>query len=234
MSENDLAWVICPEALHREVYLCTNSTTGSPAMCQRPALQLRIAPGEHSENVSVCGRDARANVSKRLPVGRLQLELHLNLSFCAPTTAGAAPAASGEVGLDVLQSPSGDEVTRIGYNFASGTLFVERGRSSTLPAARPGGGALNATGKQGYGVRSREVAPLPEAAAAGSLRLVVLLDHSILTVFANDAVVITTRVYTAYGNISSGVNFFAEGRAAGVGAVPPRVEGSVTAWPLSL
>ena len=48
------------------------------------------------------------------------------------------------------------------YNLASRTLFVDRSRSSTLPAAKPGGGVL-ASGKQGYGRRSREVAPLPEA-----------------------------------------------------------------------
>ena len=29
-------------------------------------------------------------------------------------------------------------------------------------SAKPGGGALATTGKQGYGIRSREVAPLPE------------------------------------------------------------------------
>ena len=52
------------------------------------------------------------------------------------------------------------------YNLASRTLFVDRSRSSTLPAAKPGGGVL-ASGKQGYGRRSREVAPLPEATAGG-------------------------------------------------------------------
>ena len=79
------------------------------------------------------------------------------------------------------------------------------------------------------------MAPLPEVIAGamsqsqsqGTLELVLLIDHSILTVFANDAAVITTRVYTAGGNSSAGVSFFSE--TAGVG-----VRGSVSVWQLSL
>ena len=56
----------------------------------------------------------------------------------------------------------------------------------------------------------------------------VLVDHSILTVFANDAAVITTRVYTAGGNRSGGVSFVAQD-LRGVG-----VSGDVRAWALSL
>jgi sucrose-6-phosphate hydrolase SacC (GH32 family) len=239
-SPNGLAWVICPEALHREVYLCTNRTTAKPAMCQRPAPQLQALRAEQpvSANISTCGHPATTNYSLPLPISGLQLELHLNLSFCKGVAAAAA--VTGEVGLGVLASPSGDEITRIGYNLASRTLFIDRDSSSTLPAARPGGGALKSTGKQGYGIRAREVAPLPEVTAfdnrnhptpsdADSLQLVVLLDHSILTVFANDAAVITTRIYTAAGgNASGAVSFFAEGMD-GAG-----VKGSVTVWPLSL
>ena len=236
-SSNGLAWVICPEALHREVYLCTNSTTAKPAMCQRPAPQLRALRAKQpvSAKISTCGHPGAANYTLPLPISGLQLELHLNLSFCK--SLAAAVAVSGEVGLGVLQSSSGDEITRIGYNLASRTLFIDRERSSTLPAAVPGGGALKSTGKQGYGIRAREVAPLPEVTAfdnrnhpspsdADSLQLVVLLDHSIVTVFANDAVVISTRVYTAGGNASGEVSFFAES-LEGVG-----VKGSVTVWPL--
>jgi len=233
-DSNGYSWVVCPEALHREIYLCTNSTTSKPAMCQRPAPQLQAlratATPQLSKNVSACALDV-PGLRKRLPIRGLALEIHLNLSFCKGPT---VETASGEVGVNVLQSPSGDEVTRVGYSFASQTLFVERATSSKLPAARPGGGVLNATGKQGYGVRTREVAPLPEVKVEGALRLVLLLDQSILTVFANDAVVITTRVYTAGGNASADVSFFAEGGRGGGAGGAPRVEGSVTGWPLSL
>ena len=83
---------------------------------------------------------------------------------------------------------------------------------------------------QGYGQRSREVAPLPEVTAGpqGMLHLTVYVDHSILTIFANDAAVITTRVYTAGGNNSAGVSFYAEGLAA------TGVQGTASVWPLSL
>jgi hypothetical protein len=60
------------------------------------------------------------------------------------------------------------------------------------------------------------------------LGTVYALQHSILTVFANDAAVITTRIYTEGGNSSSAASFFADG-LLGVG-----VRGSVSAWALSL
>ena len=159
------------------------------------------------------------------PITGLQLELHVNLSLCKGH-ASEDGSSSGDVGVSLLESADGSELTRVGYNTVSRILFVDRSKSSKLPAARPGGGVL-ASGKQGYGQRSREVAPLPEVMAGGAntIEIVVLLDHSILTVFANDAAVITTRIYTAGGHNSSGVSFFANR----VG-----VEGSITAWPLTL
>eukprot|EP01050_Picozoa_sp_SAG11_P030325 SAG11_NODE_8924_length_961_cov_3.138051_1_plen_63_part_00 len=59
------------------------------------------------------------------------------------------------------------------------------------------------------------------------LGTVYALQHSILTVFANDAAVITTRIYTE-GGYSSSAASFADG-LLGVG-----VRGSVSAWALSL
>ena len=72
----------------------------------------------------------------------------MNLSLCGQQAQGRT---SGSVGVGVLQSADGVERTRVGYDFASRTLFVDRSRSSSLPAAVPGGGALPSTGKQGYG-----------------------------------------------------------------------------------
>lgn len=232
-SPNGISWVICPEALHREVYLCRNTTTQQPALCQRPAPQLqalRAGAAKHVE-IDTCGRPA--NHSMSLPMKGLQLELHLNLTFCMDL-AVAPSSKSGSVGLGVLMSSDSSERTLIGYDIASRTLFVDRSHSSSLPGAAPGGGVLPSTGKQGYGLRSREVAPLPEVVAGGNssrgqkLEIVAIVDHSILTIFANDAAVITTRVYTGGGNASAGVSFFTSS-LIGTG-----VRGSVSMWPLSL
>ena len=230
-SDNGAAWVICPEAFHREISVCKNTTTSKTTLCQRPAPQLAAMRQGKPVMVKIATCEQAINHSTKLPITGLQLELHANVSLCkGHETDGGV---SGEVGVGVLESAGGSERTRIGYNLASRTLFVDRSRSSKLPAAKLGGGVL-ASGKQGYGQRSREFAPLPEVTAGGgadddgSIEIVVLIDHSILTVFANDAVVITTRVYTAGGNSSGGVSFFAEG-LEGVG-----VRGSVSAWALSL
>lgn len=251
-SPNGLAWVICPEAFHRHVYLCTNTTTGKAAMCQAPASQLVALRDDKppvATKINTCGKSAGNAVAQALPIVGLQLEIQLNVTLCDRGTNAAGGAPSGEVGVGLFESNdgSGAESTRIGYDFTTRTLFVDRSKSSTLPAAVPGGGVLNSTGKQGYGQRSREVAPLPEVTASssissgstdggsdvpnnanGSLQLTIYVDHSILTIFANDAAVITTRIYTAGGNNSASVSFFAS-NLAGVG-----VQGTLTAWPLSL
>lgn len=223
-TANGAAWVICPEAFHREIYACTNTTTYKTTLCQRPAPQLAaMRDGEpHKTRVDTCGQHVN---NTKLSITGLQLELHVNLSLCKGQVSEDG-FSTGDVGVSLLESADGSELTRVGYNTVSQTLFVDRSQSSKLPAAKPGGGVL-ASGKQGYGQRSREVAPLPEVMAGGAntIEIVVLLDHSILTVFASDAAVITTRIYTAGGGNSSGVSFFAQG----VG-----VEGSISAWPLSL
>jgi hypothetical protein len=261
-SENQKAWVICPEALPRDIFLCTNTTTGKTSLCQRPSAQLtalRNGPPVQT-NISSCrpGIDTAHALlpwHQQLPVNGLQLEVRLNVTLnmtLCPAHAssvgssstgstgndgldlGAGGGGAGFVGVRVLQSAgctSGDcpEQTVVGYDLATRQLYVDRSNSSVLPAAQPGGGALLPSGVQGYGVRSREVAPLPEVEAvqrgSGSLLITVVVDHSILTVFANDAAVITTRVYTSSAN-STGVSVFSSG--------PIGVEGVVQVWPLSL
>ena len=250
-TPNGQAWVVCPESFHREIYLCTNTTTRQATLCQRPAPQLKAMrrtanPTPTVTQINTCASTAReplgtANHTQRLPVTGLQLEVQLNLTLhitCASASTSTR-GLGGVVGVGVLESSDGGatERTRIGYDYASRTLFVDRSRSSTLPAAVPGGGVLNSTGMQGYGQRSREVAPLPEASTGrdgtGFLHVTVLVDHSILTVFANDAAVITTRVYTAGGNSSASVSFYSEAVAGG-GMVVPCVQGTVSMWSLAL
>jgi hypothetical protein len=144
-TPNGAKWVICPEALHREVYLCTNTTTQKHSMCQRPASQLAAMRRGEPVVVKVdsCKAAAGGNSTAHqlLPIQGLQLELHVNLSLCAgEASPQQGTAARGSVGVGVLESADGTERTTIGYDVTSRTLFVERGRSSRLPAANPGGG----------------------------------------------------------------------------------------------
>lgn len=103
------------------------------------------------------------------------------------------PGRGGPVGLAVRRSPDGAEETRIVFDAASGQLTLERERSS-----------LDETLE-----RTNHVAPL--ALAAGEpLRLRVFLDRSIIEVFANDRLSITSRIYPTRPD-SLGVAAFAVG-----------------------
>ena len=214
-------WIICPEALHREVWACTSNVTHKPVLCQRPAPELRKLRREPMQK-SAIEVPGGFNATTTIPLvdDGLELEVQLNVSVVG--------SAVGRVGVYVLESKAVGEVTLIGYDAGRRQLFVDRGRSSKLPAAPAGGGVAPGSKTQGYGVRSTETAPLPDAVAAGELRLTVYLDHSILTIFANDVAVITSRVYTSSA-ASAGAGVFFDGWKS-----PVISKGSAKAWPLSL
>jgi sucrose-6-phosphate hydrolase SacC (GH32 family) len=213
-------WNVCPEALHREVFVCANKTSGVAALCQRPASQLTALRRGAVVTAPVV-IPAGSSSPKRTPLALtgLQLELSLNLTLATSND------LRGCVGVYVLNSST--EETRVGYDAVRRVLFVDRSNSSTLPkgvqAEYPPNNAL------GYGMRDREEAPLPEASVEGALRLHVFVDGSILTVFANDAAVITTRVYTALAESDAVGVFFNEG-CCGSGAVA----GTLSGWALGL
>lgn len=253
-DQNSKDWVICPEALHRELTVCyTNRSTehGSdssrprhpgatgrvPVLCQHPAPELRgLRVNPPSILPVVIPEASGVKTAEDGPVSRqvpflgtkgLQTEVELNV------TIGAATA--GKVGVYLLASAEsfgGDdgmaEQTLVGYDVARRELFVDRSKSSLLPPAAPHGGITPGGTTQGYGVRSREAAPAPEVAADGLLRITAFLDHSIITVFANDVAVITTRVYTSSA-ASDGAGWFVDGWVSS-----DECTGVAKAWPLLL
>lgn len=188
LDPNQAAWSQCPEALHREIWVCPNASNGGlPALCSRPAPQLeKLRLGRPALWSGVLG----ANSSSIKVSSGLQIEFHANISLEAVNHGDI-------VGVYVLGSQDGAEMTLVGFNATIQQVFVSRVNASTLPSSILGGWARKDTGKQGYGVRSDMHAPLPEAALEGQLRVTVMVDHSIIYVFANDAIAFTTRVYTS-------------------------------------
>jgi beta-fructofuranosidase len=83
-----------------------------------------------------------------------------------------------KVGLTLLANPAGSEITRIVYWPEARRLSIERGRSSLE-----------------HGVRRQDVHAHLALRPGEDLALRVLLDASVLEVFANDRVCLTTRVY---------------------------------------
>jgi len=89
-----------------------------------------------------------------------------------------APSAAGQYGLRVCCSSGGAEKTVVGYDSVKRELFVDTTRSSAA----------------GVGLKVREAGPLT-LAPDEELRLRVLVDRSVVEVFANDRQAITRRIY---------------------------------------
>ena len=113
------------------------------------------------------------------------------------------PFAARRCGVKVCCSPGGEEETVTGYDAAEGKLFIDTLRSSTdssQPVAE--GGPLSLCGNE-------------------LLHLRVLVDKSVVEVFANERQGVMRRVYPTRVD-STSVKLFTEGGAA-------RIH-SVTAW----
>jgi len=112
------------------------------------------------------------------------------------------PQNASKFGLKVLTGPNGDE-TVIGYDVAARRLYIDRTKSGVAAASMNGF----------YGIHS---APL--TLRDGTLNLRILVDNSIVEVFAEDGErVLTDLVYPAIG--SNGLQLFAEGGTAGIDAL---------------
>jgi beta-fructofuranosidase/levanase len=107
------------------------------------------------------------------------------------------PQSASRFGLKVFKGANGDE-TVIGYDTATGRVYIDRTKSGTAAAPLTGF----------YGVHS---APL--TLRDGRLDLRILIDNSIVEVFANGGErVLTDLVYPAMG--SDGLSVFAVGGTA--------------------
>jgi beta-fructofuranosidase len=99
-------------------------------------------------------------------------------------------------GLKVLCAPDGSEHTLISYDPGSGVLAIDREHSS-LDAA----------------VHREPCGTLLKLADGESVQLRVFIDHSVVEVYANDRMCLTTRVYPSRAD-SLGVELFARGGLA--------------------
>jgi sucrose-6-phosphate hydrolase SacC (GH32 family) len=112
------------------------------------------------------------------------------------------PQSASKFGLKVLTGANGEE-TVIGYDVTTSRLYIDRTRSGTAAASITGF----------YGVHS---APL--SLRDGKLDLRILIDNSIVEVFAEDGErVLTDLVYPAIG--SNGLKVFAEGGTMALDAI---------------
>lgn len=104
------------------------------------------------------------------------------------------PPGRDKLGLAVACAPDGSESTRIVYWPDARRLSIERANSSLMP-----------------GVRRQDVHAHLALTHGEPLRLRVLLDASVLEVYANDRVSLSTRIYPSRAD-SVQAHAFAEGR----------------------
>jgi beta-fructofuranosidase len=158
-------------------------------VCMQPVPELAALRAEHTHSAAI---DVPAGQVIDLPdIGGDTLELLVEL----------VPARDGRCGIVVRRSPDGAEQTQIAYDAALRQLVVDRSRSS-----------LDLTTDQNL-----QAAPL----ALGPdepLRLRIFLDRSVLEVFANGRVSITSRIYPTRAD-SLGVALLAEGGDAYLNAL---------------
>jgi beta-fructofuranosidase len=102
------------------------------------------------------------------------------------------PGSATRVGLQVSCAADGSEATIVGYDAVAGELFVDTTSSS----------------RRDLGLKVREAGPL-KLAAGEKLKLRILVDRSVVEVFANDRQAITRRIYPDPASTQLGV--FAEG-----------------------
>ncbi len=135
-------------------------------VCMRPVPELRALRGEHVHRGPGTLPAGETAIVPEVAGDRLELLVEL------------LPARDGVSGILVRRSPDAAEQTRIVYDAGRSQLIVDRSNASLDPATDS----------------TTHVAPLtlhPDQ----PLRLHIFLDRSVLEVFANESVSITTRVY---------------------------------------
>jgi beta-fructofuranosidase len=158
-------------------------------VCMQPVPELRALRAQHTSCAAI---DVLAGQEVVLPdVSGDTLELLVDL----------LPAPEGRSGIVVRRSPDGAEQTRIIYDAAQGQLIVDRTQASQ-----------DLTTDHHAHVASLRLG------VDEPLRLHVFLDRSVLEVFANERISITSRIYPTRPE-SVGVALLAEGTQAQLDAL---------------
>ncbi|HVB22355.1 MAG TPA: glycoside hydrolase family 32 protein [Ktedonobacteraceae bacterium] len=128
---------------------------------------------------------------------------------CLEILAELMPDEATELGIGVRCAPDGTEQTLIRYDRLQGRLLIDRQQSSLSENVQ------------------RDIRAGPLALAAGEpLLLHIFLDRSVIEVFANRRLCMSSRVYPSRTD-SLGVGFFARGESASIKALDVWEMGSI-------
>lgn len=132
-----------------------------------PVPELETLRGQHTGVSCLTLSPGTANPLAEVQGNRLELIIEFE------------QGSAGQYGVKLLRSPGGEEETTIVYDRTAQTLTLDRARSCTSPEGidiTPQSGSL-------------------ELIEDESLRLHIFLDHSVIEVFANGHMALTSRVY---------------------------------------
>ncbi len=173
------------------------SLSADNMVCLEPAPELKQLRGTHQRVMDL----------PILPTSLMQLvEVQ---GDCLEILAALAPDEATELGIGVRCAPDGSEQTLIRYDRLRGRLLIDRQQSSISEDVQ------------------RDIREGPLSLAAGEpLLLHIFLDRSVIEVFANHRLCMSSRVYPSRTN-SLGVGLFARGGSARIKALDAWEMGSI-------
>ncbi|QRW02501.1 glycoside hydrolase family 32 protein [Ceratobasidium sp. AG-Ba] len=131
-------------------------------------------------------------------------------------------ASDASAGFTIYRSPDGSEETHIYYDFAAETIRVDRSKSSLVTGFNLGPEA----GK----FRLWKVPNGKSGTKLESLDLLVVVDNSVVEIYANDVFAMTTRIYP-WRDDSLGLGYYSSGSGSVKFSSVKVYEGLTNAWP---
>jgi sucrose-6-phosphate hydrolase SacC (GH32 family) len=165
--------------------LALRTIDGRPELVQSPLRELEQLHADKPRHEP----SRKVTGERKVDAAGKQLDIRLRLR----------PGSASKSGLKVLTGSNGDE-TEIGYDATAGRLYIDRTRSGAAGDVLPGFAGIHSA---------------PLRVRRGKIDLRILVDHSIVEVFANDGErVLSDLVYPA--TASDDVELFAAGGTAKV------------------
>ncbi|KAK4552098.1 hypothetical protein LTR86_010634 [Recurvomyces mirabilis] len=129
-----------------------------------------------------------------------------------------------KAGFKILSSEY--ESTTIYYQFSNESLIVDRSNSSAAALTTPGLLANNEAGR----LRLFDIASGSNSSSIETLNLTIVVDNSVVEIFANDRFVLSTWIWSWYDE-STQISFYHEGSEEVSFGNVTVYEGLVDAWP---
>ena len=143
-----------------------------------------------------------------------------NLTF----TSSARKSNDLKAGFRILSSQ--DEETLIYYQFSNESVIIDRSRSSAVAATSPGFLDNNEAGR----LRLFDIVSANGSTSVEPLQLTILVDNSVVEVYANDRFVTSTWIWSWFEE-STGISFLYEGSEEVEFGEVQVFEGLPDAWP---